>query len=81
MPVQPIYADNPGAVPATYQVPPGIDLLLQSVVVRWNGAGAAGTFKPCLSVYTQDDRLVGRFFPEERDLEAGDTAVVTYAPF
>jgi hypothetical protein len=75
-----IYTDNPGAIPATFPLPAGLDLVLQSVVARWNGAGAAAAFKPCLSVYTQDDRLVGRFFPATEPA-VGDTAVVTYAPF
>lgn len=77
---QQIYTDNPGGIPATFALPPGLDLVIQSIVARWNGAAAAGSFKPCLSVYSQDDRLVGRFFPNT-DLDTGDTAVVTYAPF
>lgn len=75
-----IYTDNPGAAPATFVLPAGLDLVLQSVVARWDGAAAAGTFKPCLSAYSQDGRLMGRFFPPS-DLAVGDTGVVTYAPF
>lgn len=79
-PTQLIYTDNPGAIPATFQLPPTLDLVIQSIVVRWNGAGAAGSFLPCLSVYSQDDRLVGRFHPGPT-LAVADTGVVTYAPF
>ena len=78
--VQQVYTDNPGDAPATFELPPTLDLVISSIVARWNGAGAAGAFLPCLSVYSQDDRLVGRFHPST-ELEAGDTGVVTYAPF
>lgn len=75
-----IYSDNPGAVPATYPVPPSMDLVLQSVVVKWDGSSAAGAFLPVLAVRSQDGQLVGRFHPGSQ-VEAGDTATVTYAPF
>jgi len=75
-----IFTDNPGSVPASYTVPAGLDLVLQSIVARWNGTGAAGAFLPCLSAYSQDGKLVGRFHPNTQ-LAAGDTGVVTYAPF
>lgn len=79
-PTQLIYTDNPGPVPAEFKLPPSLDLVIQSIVARWNGAGAAGPFLPCLSVYSSDDRLVGRFHPG-RTIAVGDTGVVTYAPF
>jgi hypothetical protein len=75
-----VYSDNPGAVPSSYIVPPTLDLVLQSVVVRWDGSVAAGAFLPTLAAYSQDGKLVGRFHPGTQ-LEAGDTGVVTYAPF
>lgn len=75
-----IYTDNPGSVPARYNVPAGLELVLASVVARFDGAAASGAFLPCLSLYSQDDRLMGRFFPET-ELAVGDEAVVTYAPF
>ena len=78
--VEPIYADNPGSIPADYVVPPGSGVALESVVVRWNGAAAAARFLPCLSLFTQDNRRVGTFHPN-RSLAVGDTGVVTYAPF
>lgn len=78
--VQLIYEDVPGTLPAEYVVPAGAGLTLQSIVAKFNGAGAAGTFLPCLSVFSQDGRLMGRFHDDEW-CAAGDTAVVTYAPF
>lgn len=75
-----IFTDNPGALPASYSVPPSLDLVIQSIVARFNGAAAAGAFLPCLAVYSQDGHLMGRFHPNT-ELAVGDTAVVTYAPF
>ncbi len=75
-----IYTDNPGAIPATYVIPGTTTIRLSSVVARFNAAAAAGAFWPCLSVYSQDGRLVGRFRPETQ-LAIGDTGVVTFAPF
>lgn len=79
-PVQTIYTDQPGSLPASYVVPPGLDLQLSSVVARFDGASASAAFLSCLSVYTNDGKLVGRFFPNQR-FSVGDTGVVTYAPF
>lgn len=78
--VQQIFQDTGLAIPATYVVPPGMDLELASVVARWNGAGAGGSFKPALSIYSQNGKLMARVAPGT-DLSVGDTAVVTYAPF
>lgn len=75
-----IYTDNPGSLPATFVIPDTLDLVLQSVTARFNGAAAAGDFKPCLSLYSSDGRLIGRFAPST-ELVTGDEAVVTYAPF
>jgi hypothetical protein len=75
-----IYSDNPGGLPAEYVVPPSLDLVIQSIVARFNGATAAGALLPCLAVYSQEGHLVGRFHPNT-ELAVGDTAVVTYAPF
>lgn len=75
-----IFTDNPGAVPASYVIPGGLDLVLQSIVARFNGAAAGGAFLPVLAVYSQDGKLMGRFHPNT-ELAVGDTAVVTYAPF
>lgn len=77
---QAIFAQRPGTTPAVYVVPASLDLVLESVSAEWDGAAAAGEFLPCLAVYTQDDRLLGRFHPGA-SLAAGDTGEVTYAPF
>ena len=75
-----IYADDAGDIPATYKLPPSLDLILESVVASWDGSGASGAFLPCLGLYSQDDKLMGRFHPGTQ-VEAGDSATVTYAPF
>lgn len=75
-----IYTDTPDSFPALYRLPPNQDLSVQSVVVRWNGTGASGSFKACLSVLSQDGRLMARVFPDT-EFQTGDTGIVTYAPF
>lgn len=79
-PVQLIYSDDPGALPAVYTLPPGLNLELSSVVARINGSGAAATFVPVLEVLSQDDKLMARVRCDQ-EFAAGDTGVVTWAPF
>lgn len=80
MATQQIYSDNPGSLPAVYTLPAGLDLLLDSVVARIDGSGAAGSFLPVLEILSQDDKLVARIRPDQV-FAAGDTGVVTYSPF
>lgn len=75
-----IYADSPGPLPATYDLPPGFDVQVNSVTAVFNGAGASGTFKACLDLVSQDDKLVARYFPSTL-FAVGDTGEVTYGPF
>lgn len=75
-----IYNDRPGAIPATYRFPPGLTARLSSVSARFDGTGASGTFLACLSLYSQDGKLIGRWFPSQTFV-AGDTGEVSYGPF
>lgn len=75
-----IYTDAPGTLPARYVFGPGLSARLSSVSAVFNGAGAGGDFLACLSVYSQDGKLIGRFFPGSA-VTAGDVAEVTFAPF
>lgn len=79
-PVQLIYTDNPGSLPAVYTLPPGLSLELSSVVARINGAAASAIFVPVLEILSQDDKLMARVRPDQQ-FAVGDTGVVTYAPF
>lgn len=73
-----IYADNPGSLPSTYTLPPNLDQVVEAVSVEIDGSGAAGQFLACLAVYTQDNKLVGRFFPAQ-PFAPGDSGEVTFA--
>lgn len=53
---------------------------LVSVSAQYDGAGASGTFLPCLSILSQDSKLIGRYFPSQ-SLAVGDSGEVTYGPF
>ena len=78
-PVQ-IYNASPEPSPNEYVVPAGLDFIPTSVAATFDGSAAASGFRPCLSFYTQDGRLVARSFPED-ELLAGESAEVTFAPF
>jgi hypothetical protein len=75
-----IYTDAPGAVPATFRLPPGFDMQLSSISATFDGAGASGTFYPCVAVYSQDGKLIGRYFPSQT-MTTADSGEVTYGPF
>lgn len=80
MPVELVYTDSPGALPAEYALLSGRDLKLTSSSAVFDGSGASDEFYPCLAVYSQDGKLIGRFFPGQ-SLEPGDQAEVTFGPF
>lgn len=46
---------------------------------HFDGGGASGAFRPCVSYYTQDGKLFARAFPAD-DLAAGESADVSYFP-
>lgn len=75
-----VYQDSPGGLPATFTLPPGFDLELAQVHATFDGGGASGTFYPCLAIYSQDNKLLGRYFPSQT-LATGDDGGVTFAPF
>lgn len=77
--MQLVYSDNPGSAPATYPLPSGLALTLESVYAEWNGTGAATAFVPCLTLLSQDNKVIGRWFPGPT-IQAGDTTAVTYSP-
>lgn len=75
-----IYSDLPGALPADYRIAPSESVRLSSVSARFDGAGALDAFRPCLSVLSQDGKLIGRFFPSQV-MSPGDSGEVTFGPF
>lgn len=75
-----IYSDNPGAIPASYPFPPGLTAELQSVSARIDGSGAGESFYPCLSVFSQDGKLIARY-PVTQAFAAGDSGEVTWGTF
>lgn len=74
------YSQGGGACPFRVTLAQASDLRVFSVVARWNGAGASGSFLACLSIYSSDGVLVSRTRPTQV-FAAGDSGVVTYAPF
>jgi hypothetical protein len=75
-----VFTDNPGSLPATYTLAPSQALAVEAVRASIDGTSAAGSFYPCLSVYSQDGKLIGRV-RTPTTYSAGDTGEVTWAPF
>lgn len=75
-----IYNDQPNAMADTYVVPPGADIVLDSVVASVTGAGASATFIPTLEILSQDNKVMARVRTDQ-EFAIGDTGVVTWAPF
>lgn len=73
------YVDAPGAVPATYTLPASQAFELESVSASFDGTSAGGDFLACLSVYSQDGKLIFRA-PADQVLAAGDSAEVSFYP-
>ena len=75
-----IFTDNPGALPASYRLPPGLEVVVSSIFARFNGAGASGDFVPTLDILSQSGQLMARVAVSQT-LTPGDSARVTWAPF
>ena len=73
-----IYVDSPGSVPASYRMPPGYAVNVTSISAYFDGTSASGPFLACLSVYSQDGKLIGRFYPAQ-SFQAGDAGEITFA--
>ena len=80
MAVELVYTDAPGELPADYQLQSRGSFRLASSSAYFDGDAAASSFYPCLSVYSQDNKLIGRFFASQQ-MEPGDEAEVTFGPF
>lgn len=72
---------RPGSVsaPYTYALASGESFAPETVTATFDCTGAAGACLPCLSVYSENGVLLGRF--PAAQVAAGDTAEVTWAPF
>lgn len=74
------FDDGGGACPHRVPLAPAQNIRPYSITARWDGSGAGGAFLPCLAIYSQDGKLLSRTRPEQ-EFAAGDSGVVTYAPF
>lgn len=79
-PTQKIYADAAAAMPASYVVPPNLDMDFASVRAKVNGAGASGSFIVVLELLTQDGRIMAQSRIDQ-EFAVGDTGALTWAPF
>lgn len=75
-----IYTDVPGSLPADYVIPPNLDLDLSSVFAKVNGASASASFLPCLTLLSQDGKVIARV-KQDDTYAVGDTGDATWSPF
>lgn len=73
-----IYQELGGDAPATYVVPATLEMSLLSVSVQLDGDDSASRYVPCLALYSQDNRLIGRWIAPEA-VPDGDNASVTFS--
>lgn len=67
------------AAPKTYTVPGSGEVMPYTAHATFDGSGAGATFRPCLTFYSQEGVVLGRYFPSDT-IAAGATAEVTYTP-
>lgn len=68
------------AVPATWTLPPSLQLIVQSVYASYDGSGAAGSYIPTLEVISDaGDKVVS--VPQDASVAAGSSVEATWAPF
>jgi len=80
MPTVPIVPSTPQTVPAAVIASNVTEAVLIAAYAEWNGAAASGDFLPCLEIYSDAGIRMCRVFPSTT-VKAGDSAVVSYAPF
>ena len=65
--------------PFTFEVPASLEVQPYTAHATFDGSGASGDFRPCLTFYSASGVVLGRYFPAEV-LHSGDVAEVTYTP-
>lgn len=80
IPVELIFKESPGDLPAVEILAAALDMEFASSRVRINGTAAADTFVPVLEVLDQAGNIIAHARPDQ-EFAVGDTGVVTYAPF
>ena len=80
MPTIPIVPESTAAVPFAVTPSNITEAKMIAAYAEWDGTGASGNFLPCLAIYSNAGVRLGRVFPSS-PVTAGDSAVVTYAPF
>ncbi|HVE35374.1 MAG TPA: hypothetical protein VNC18_17545 [Gemmatimonadaceae bacterium] len=74
-----IFTDNPGSFPASYRLPPGLEVVLSTVYARYDGSGASGDFVPTLDAVSQSGQLMARVAMGQT-IPQGSSARTTWAP-
>jgi hypothetical protein len=79
--VPPYLFEAPGThdAPFTFAVPASLEVMPYTAHATFDGTGASGDFRPCLTFYGVDGVVLGRYFPANV-VKQGDVQEVTYTP-
>lgn len=80
MPTVPIVPQTTAPAPFAVVELETLEAELLVAYAEWDGTGASGDFLACLAIYSDAGVRLGRVFPNAT-VTAGESAVVTYAPF
>jgi hypothetical protein len=69
-----------GPAPLVYTLAELGTVDVQSIFAHFDGTSASGSFRPTVTVRSQNGTIVSRTFPPDTTLSAGDSADVTFAP-
>jgi hypothetical protein len=79
--VPPYLFEAPGThdAPFTFAVPASLEVMPYTAHATFDGTGASGDFRPCLTFLGVDGVVLGRYFPADV-VKQGDVQEVTYTP-
>lgn len=69
------------AIPSSYVVKDAVELRLKAVNADFNGAGAAGTYLPCVTILSDAGLVIARAVDQGVSVAAGSDAEVSWFPW
>jgi len=68
------------AAPASWTIPPSLEIALEAVFAHFDGSGAGGSFLPTLQIVSDSGHTVCEI-PMDASVAAGSSVEATWAPF
>src|SRR5881396_4092540 len=80
MPDTQIYRGAKVGVPSTYTLPEAVEFILKCVNADFDGAGAGGTYLPCVTILSDSGHVIARAVDQGVSVGAGGDAEVSWFP-